>query len=171
MVANPVARQDRDAQDSNLRKLGQTSPGGKSPPSGRRSSWSLYWLAEQWMAGYRTPARWYSHPTPKVRPEPPSEHGRPQTPITKPTRLLERKTGNLASCSPGSGHHSHEACVHFAALSSSSPRSFSIGSIPGSFPSHALYIAPSSSVLPRDNTICRNRSPLARVMPPLSSNH
>ena len=38
-------------------------------------------------------------------------------------------------------------------------------------PRHVTYIFSRSSVLPRDNTILRNRSPLARVRPPWSSNH
>src|SRR5580698_687876 len=99
MVVNPAAKEDRGAPDSTLKKLGQTSLGGKSPPSEQRSSWS--WLAEQGMAGCRTAAPWYPHPAAKVRPESPFGHGRSRTPITKRTRLLERKTGNLASCSPG----------------------------------------------------------------------
>jgi hypothetical protein len=48
------------------------------------------------------------------------------------------------------------------------PRSFSMGVILGSRPGQALYIAAGSSVLPRDRTMCRRRSPLARVKPPLS---
>ena len=52
-----------------------------------------------------------------------------------------------------------------------SPRSFNIGFTLGSVPSHALYIAARSSVFPRDKTIRRNRSPLARVNPPWSRNH
>jgi len=51
------------------------------------------------------------------------------------------------------------------------PRSFNIGFTLGSVPSHALYIAARSSVFPRDRTMRRSRSPLARVNPPLSRNH
>jgi hypothetical protein len=52
-----------------------------------------------------------------------------------------------------------------------SPRSFNIGFTLGSVPSHALYIAARSSVFPRDRTMRRSRSPLARVNPPWSRNH
>jgi hypothetical protein len=51
------------------------------------------------------------------------------------------------------------------------PRSFSIGAMLGSRPNHALYIAAGSSVFPRESTMWRRRSPLARVRPPLSRNH
>ena len=56
--------------------------------------------------------------------------------------------------------------AYFALSSGSRPRYLSMGSMVGSPPSHAAYILPSSSVLPRERTIWRKRSPLARVMPP-----
>src|ERR1700761_456961 len=49
------------------------------------------------------------------------------------------------------------------------PRSLSIGSILGSLPNQALYMAARSIVLPRESTMRRNRSPFARVRPPLST--
>ena len=52
----------------------------------------------------------------------------------------------------------------------SNPRSFFIASMLGARPRQAAYILARSSVLPRDSTIWRKRSPLARVRPPCSSN-
>ncbi|MDT7810654.1 MAG: hypothetical protein QOJ42_570, partial [Acidobacteriaceae bacterium] len=51
------------------------------------------------------------------------------------------------------------------------PRSLSMGMMLGSRPSQALYIPAGSSVLPRESTMCRRRSPLGLVKPPLSRNH
>src|SRR5262252_3729985 len=61
------------------------------------------------------------------------------------------------------------AITYFPA--SSSPRYFSIAFELGGAPRHVSYILARSSVLPRDNTILRKRSPLARVNPPCSLNH
>ena len=51
------------------------------------------------------------------------------------------------------------------------PRYFSMGWMLGGAPRQASYILPRSSVLPRESTIWRKRSPLARVRPPCSTNH
>ena len=51
-------------------------------------------------------------------------------------------------------------------LSGTSPRNFIMGSTDGLAPRHASYIFSRSSVLPRESTILRNRSPFARVSPP-----
>ena len=55
---------------------------------------------------------------------------------------------------------------HFAPPVSFSPRNFNIGSMLGCAPSQSEYIFARSSVLPRESTIRRKRSPLARVRPP-----
>jgi len=60
---------------------------------------------------------------------------------------------------------------YFETPADTRPRYFSMGSMLGGPPCHASYILPRSSVLPRDSTICRKRSPFARVSPPCSSNH
>ena len=52
---------------------------------------------------------------------------------------------------------------HYSGLN---PRSLSIGLTLGSLPNQALYIAAKSSVLPRESTMRRKRSPFARVNPP-----
>jgi hypothetical protein len=52
-----------------------------------------------------------------------------------------------------------------------SPRSLSMGVMLVSLPSQARYIAAGSCVFPRESTMCRRRSPLALVKPPLSRNH
>src|SRR5713101_5392649 len=62
-------------------------------------------------------------------------------------------------------------CGYLAGADSSSPRCFSIALALGGAPRQFSYILARSSVFPRERTIWRKRSPLARVSPPCSSNH
>ena len=83
-------------------------------------------------------------------------------------RVVHR-TGIIEKRSSGNDHRetiTAKLASYFAPSSGTNPRSLSIGSTGGSPPYHAAYILPRSSVLPRDSTICRKRSPLARVIPP-----
>ncbi len=61
--------------------------------------------------------------------------------------------------------------LYFESPPACNPRYFSIGSMLGGAPRHASYSFSRSSVLPRESTILRKRSPFARVNPPWSSNH
>src|ERR1017187_1828605 len=70
-----------------------------------------------------------------------------------------------------SDYHLRLITYYLPLVSPTNPRSFNIGAVLGSAPSHAEYAFARSSVLPIDSTIARNRSPFARVIPPWSSNH
>jgi hypothetical protein len=59
---------------------------------------------------------------------------------------------------------------YFAGVDSSRPLYFSMAFEFGGAPRHASYILARSSVFPRESTISRKRSPLARLSPPFSIN-
>jgi hypothetical protein len=69
-------------------------------------------------------------------------------------------------------HFAFRGAVHryFAGVDSSRPLYFSMAFEFGGAPRHASYILARSSVLPRESTISRKRSPLARLSPPFSIN-
>jgi|SRR5580658_322189 hypothetical protein len=71
------------------------------------------------------------------------------------------RPNNLVSLHPPSSLESRNA----QGVASSKPRYLSMGSTLGALPRQAAYIFARSSVLPRESTIWRKRSPLARVRP------
>jgi hypothetical protein len=71
----------------------------------------------------------------------------------------------------GAARVSRDHSPSVAVAATINPRSFNIGVILGSLPNQTRYIAAGSCVLPRESTMCRRRSPLTLVKPPLSRNH
>src|SRR5271165_874634 len=101
----------------------------------------------------------------------------PSTPLPPVATLRMTDVGIIPTLSPTQGDKGRAPQLgpptrsYLDALRGSRPRNFSMGWMLGGAPRQASYILARSSVLPRERTIWRKRSPLARVSPPWSSNH
>ena len=94
--------------------------------------------------------------------------GSSPTSSTNPRQATTTQRMVAGRLSPGSPCHRRR---YFASGDSSRPRYFSIAFVLGGAPRQASYILARSSVLPRERTIWRKRSPLARLSSPCSTNH
>src|ERR1700674_1648589 len=91
---------------------------------------------------------------------------------SKPDQIIHSSGSIMARSTGFGGERDGFFCMrYFAGGDSPRPRYFSIAFVLGAAPRQDLYILARSSVLPRERTIRRKRSPLARVNPPLSTNH